>query len=63
MKNNIILMKGYELPYSEIFQEKMDNLISIFTSVFKNEIIAVEYVDSFVFDSLYDEIMKKLRNF
>lgn len=63
LKNNNILMKGYEIPYSTIFQENINNLISIFMSVFKNEKIATEFVDSFIFKNLYDEIMNKLRKF
>lgn len=63
MKNNNILMKGYEIPYSTIFQENVNNIVSIFTSIFRNERIAVEFVDSYVFKGIYDEIMNKLRNF
>ena len=70
MKNNNILMKGYEDSYSKIFNEYIGKLISIFTNIFKNndnsknqEIIATEYVDSFVFKDLYDDIMNKLKEF
>ena len=72
MKNNNILMKGYEDSYSKIFNEYVGKLISIFTSVFKSndssnskiqEIIAKEYVDSFVYKDLYNDIMTKLREF
>ena len=72
MKNNNILMKGYEDSYSKIFNEYISKLISIFTSVLKNndnrnlkkqEIIAKEYVDSFVYKDLYDDIMTKLKEF
>ena len=72
MKNNNILMKGYEDSYSKIFNEYISKLISIFTSVLKNnenrniknqEIIAKEYVDSFVYKDLYNDIMTKLIEF
>ena len=72
MKNNNILMKGYEDSYSKIFNEYIGKLIVIFTSVFKNnenstskiqEIIAKEYVDSFVYKDLYNDIMNKLTDF
>ena len=73
MKNNNILMKGYEDAYSKIFSEYITKLINIFSSVLKNnndnrnqkksEIIAQEYVDSFVYKDLYDDIMKKLKEF
>ena len=72
MKNNNILMKGYEDSYSKIFNEYIGKLISIFTSVFKNnensnskiqETIAKEYVDSFVYKDLYNDIMNKLTEF
>ena len=72
MKNNNILMKGYEDSYSKIFTEYISKLISIFTSVFKSnensssklhEIIAKEYVDSFVYKDLYSDIMTKLSEF
>ena len=72
MKNNNILMKGYEDSYSKIFNEYIAKLITIFTSVFKNnenssskvpEIIAKEYVDSFVYKDLYNDIMTKLVEF
>ena len=72
MKNNNILMKGYEDSYSKIFNEYIGKLIIIFTSVFKNnenttskiqEIIAKEYVDSFVYKDLYNDIMNKLTEF
>lgn len=63
MKNNNILMKGHEDSYSKIFQENISNLISIFFSIFKNNEIAKEYVDTFVYKNLYDDIMTKLRKF
>lgn len=65
LKNNNILMKGHEESYSKVFQENIENLIGIFSNhVFvKNEVIAKEYVDTFVFKELYPEIMSKLRNF
>lgn len=64
MKNNNVLLKGQEGSYSKIFQENINTLISMFTQIFKNqEIIAKEYVDSFVFDELYDYIMSKIKSF
>ena len=70
MKNNYILMKGYEDSYSKIFNEFSGKLITMFTSVFKvndrskkTEIIAKEYVDSFVYKELYNDIMSKLIDF
>lgn len=35
MKNNNILMKGYEDSYSKIFNEYINKLIDIFSTVFK----------------------------
>ena len=72
MKNNNILMKGYEDSYSKIFNEYINKLIDIFSTVFKEyenstsknfEIIAQEYVDSFVYKDLYNDIMTKLNEF
>ena len=63
-------MKGYEDSYSKIFNEFSGKLITMFTSVFKvndrskkTEIIAKEYVDSFVYKDLYNDIMSKLIDF
>ena len=72
MKNNNILMKGYEDSYSKIFNEYVGKLITIFSSVFKSnessnpkmqELIAKEFVDSFVYKELYNDIMSKLTEF
>ena len=74
MKNNNILMKGYEESYSKIFNEYIGKLILIFSTVFKTydnnnlkmqdiNVIAQEYVDSFVYKDLYSDIMTKLNEF
>ena len=65
-------MKGYEDSYSKIFNEYVGKLITIFSSVFKSnessnpkmqELIAKEFVDSFVYKELYNDIMSKLTEF
>lgn len=57
-------MKGHEEFFSKIFKDKMNLLINLFSLIFKNNIdIAKEYVDSYVFDNLYESIMNKLNFF
>jgi hypothetical protein len=71
MKNNNILMKGYEESYSKLFSNYVDKLILLFTSIFKinennnikPELIAKEFVDSFINKDLYDILMNKLIDF
>ncbi len=58
-------MKGHEDSYSAVFHENIEKLIKMYeTHIFvKNELIAYEYVDTFVFKDLYDDIMSKLNSF
>ena len=65
--NNYLLIKGKELDLSLIFKDKMTKFNSAFEILFKknqnHSKIAREYVDSYIFENLYDKIMKKLDSF
>ena len=77
MKNNNILMKENEEAYGSVFSNSASKLINYFSNyVFKNsnqninenekeqlKLAAAEFVDSYIFKDLYDEIMKKFREF
>ena len=72
MKNNNILMKENEEAYGDVFRNSVDKLIQFFSKFFTNDfnnndnnskIAAVEFVDSFVFKELYDDIMNKFKEF
>ena len=76
MKNNNILMKENEDAYGAVFFNSVSKLIAYFSSLFQNwsenatqnekeqlKIAASEFVDSFVFNELYDDIMNKFKEF
>ena len=64
LKNNYLLIKGYEDYYSRIFQKNISKIISDFSTVFRNKSeVAREYVDSYIFSNIYDLIMDKLASF
>lgn len=64
MKNNYLLIKGYEYSYYNIFNKKINKLFSAFSIIFNNNnIVAREFVDSYVFYYLYDNIIAKLTLF
>ena len=77
MKNNNILMKENEDAYGTVFFNSVSKLINYFTNVFQSyssdnsnqaekdtlKIAATEFVDSFIFKDLYDDVMKKFNEF
>ena len=76
MKNNNILMKENEDAYGIVFSNSAAKLISYFAGLFQNfsensnqsekdqlKIAASEFVDSFIFKELYDDIMQKFQEF
>ena len=64
INNNFLLIKGHEEYYSKIFIQNINQFISAFEIIFKNNsIVAREFVDSYIFSNLYDKIMKKLDSF
>ena len=77
MKNNNILMKENEEAYGDVFTNSVSKLINYFSDfVFldyngtKNQseqeqlkIAASEFVDSYIFNELYDDVMEKFKDF
>jgi len=77
MKNNNILMKENEEAYGSVFSNSASKLINYFSNyVFKNsnqnisenekeqlKIAAAEFVDSFIFKDLYEDLMNKFHEF
>ena len=76
MKNNNILMKENEDAYGNVFFNSVSKLISYFSPIFQNfgenstqnekeqlKIAASEFVDSYIFKELYDDIMQKFKEF
>ena len=77
MKNNNILMKENEEAYGTVFSNSASKLINYFSNyVFKSsnpnlsenekeqlKLASAEFVDSYIFKDLYEEIMKKFREF
>lgn len=77
MKNNNILMKENEEAYGSVFCNSAMKLINFFSArVFQNsnqnvsdnekeqlKLAAAEFVDSYIFKDLYDDIMKKFHEF
>ena len=77
MKNNNILMKESEEAYGDVFTNSVSKLINYFSDfVFldyngtKNQseqeqlkIAASEFVDSYIFNELYDDVMEKFKEF
>ena len=76
MKNNNILMKENEDAYGAVFSNSVSKLISYFSGIFQNfsensnpsekeqlKIAASEFVDSFIFKELYDDVMQKFQEF
>ena len=77
MKNNNILMKENEEAYGSVFCNSATKLINFFSgrvflnsnqNVSENEkeqlkLAAAEFVDSYIFKDLYDDIMKKFHEF
>ena len=77
MKNNNILMKENEEAYGSVFSNSASKLINYFSNyVFKNSnqnisenekeqlnIAAAEFVDSFIFKDLYEDLMNKFHDF
>ena len=76
MKNNNILMKENEDAYGMVFSNSVSKLITYFSAIFINfsetsnpsekeqlKIAASEFVDSFIFKELYDDIMEKFKDF
>ena len=77
MKNNNILMKENEEAYGSVFSNSASKLINYFSNyVFKNsnqnisenekeqlKLAAAEFVDSYIFKDLYEDIMQKFHEF
>ena len=64
INNNYLLLKGGEGYLKNLFQEKIPKFIKAFSIILKyNTKIATEFVDSYIFLKLYDNIMKKLDSF
>ena len=77
MKNNNILMKENEEAYGSVFSNSASKLINYFSNyVFKSsnpnisenekeqlKLASAEFVDSYIFKELYEDIMKKFREF
>jgi ribonuclease BN (tRNA processing enzyme) len=76
MKNNNILMKENEDAYGAVFSNSVSKLVSYFSALFQNfsensnlsekeqlKIAASEFVDSFIFKELYDDVMQKFKEF
>ena len=76
MKNNNILMKENEDAYGAVFSNSVSKLISYFSGLFQYfsenlnpsekeqlKIAASEFVDSFVFKDLYNDVMQKFQEF
>ena len=76
MKNNNILMKENEEAYGSVFSNSASKLISYFSGLFLNysenitqnekeqlKIAAGEFVESFIFKEIYDDIMQKFKEF
>ena len=61
--NNYILLKGFEEDFSLTLKEKINNFISACEKILRDKLIAREFVDSFIFPSIYDKIMKKMESF
>ena len=61
--NNYILLKGFEEDFSLTLKEKINNFISACVKILRDKSIAREFVDSFIFPSIYDKIMKKMESF
>ena len=74
MKNNNILIKENEDAYVAVFSNSVLKLISYFSGLFQNfsenselsekeqyKIAASEFVDSFIFKELYDDVMQKFK--
>lgn len=76
MKNNNILMKENEEAYGSVFLNSVSKLINYFSQIFQNytenltptekselKIASAEFVDSFIFRDLYDDVMSKFIEF
>ena len=76
MKNNNILMKENEEAYGYVFLNSVSKLINYFSQIFQNytenltptekselKIASAEFVDSFIFQDLYDDVMSKFIEF
>ena len=71
MKTNYILMKGFEQNYKDIFNERINKLISKFNEALRSPKddsnisynISSELTESLVFTDLYDYIFNYLKEF